>query len=195
MPRPCYTSGPHRRRGVSTVWIIAAGPALLVLLVLVTDIGNLWRARVELETALEAAALAAVKQWGNGGGGATPTARQVGVDYAAANGVQGNPVAITTNFDGSMMPMSNQNLSCDGNLVFGVVTNAVSPYTVDAGQPGGPLDDLAVKAQATAPVDSLWNNLFGVPIGPYNVTVQTTARYRVATARTDLIRVDAFLCP
>lgn len=193
-PRPHSHSSTRRRRGVSTVWIIAAGPALLTLLVLVTDIGNLWRARVELETALEAAALAAVKQWGNDGGGATLTARLVGVDFAAANSANGEPVSLMTNYDVSLA-MPNQNLSCDGNLVFGVVTDAISPYTVDAGESGGPIDDLAVRAQATAPVASLWSNLFGVPVGPYNVTVRTTARYRVATARSDLIRVGAFICP
>ena len=54
-----------RRKGVATVWLIATGPALLLLLILVTDIGNVWLARIELVNACEAAALAGAKVWGD----------------------------------------------------------------------------------------------------------------------------------
>ena len=51
---------------------------MLVLLSVLLGIASLWLARVELETALEAAALAAVKEWGDQGGGETFVPRQVG---------------------------------------------------------------------------------------------------------------------
>src|SRR3982751_4625589 len=53
----------HRRSGIATVWIIVSVPAIITLLILLSDIGTLWLARYELETATEAAALAAVKEW------------------------------------------------------------------------------------------------------------------------------------
>ena len=80
---------------------------LLLLLILLIEIGNIWRARVELENAMEAAALAAVKEWGKWRP-ATQTARDIGVAYAAANTVTGSPVAITDNEDRDQVPNNNQ---------------------------------------------------------------------------------------
>ena len=74
-----------RRRGVVTLWTIIALPVLLAMLCVVVEVANLWKSRVELENALESAALAAVQSWGEGAVSPTLPHRQVGVAYAAAN--------------------------------------------------------------------------------------------------------------
>ena len=123
--------GSTHRRGSATLWLIIWLPCLLTLFCVLIGVANLWLARVELENSLEAAALAAVKHWGEAGGGPTPTARQVGVAYAGANIVRGNPVLIGTNYNPLQLP--NENDLCDptdhavvppsGNLVFGAIND------------------------------------------------------------------------
>jgi hypothetical protein len=105
---------------VYTLWTILFLPVLLLLLVIAVDISHLWLARGELENSLEAAALAAVKQWGDSGVVDTAIPRSVGMDYAAANTINGLPVAIQSNYDANNTP--NQNASCSGNLVLGAVS-------------------------------------------------------------------------
>ncbi len=114
------------------MWVILFLPVLLALLFITVEIGNLWLARVELENSLEAAALAAVKEWGDANGGDTLIPRRVGVQYAAANTIGGNaPVAIGLNYDASNQP--NENADCSGNLIFGAITTPSRPYTFNAG--------------------------------------------------------------
>jgi len=122
-----------QRRGVAALWLILVLPVLVLLLGLVIEIGNIWRARVELENALEAAALAAVKQWGDGGGGDTQLARNVAIAYAAANTVTGTPVVITDNYlDPPPAGFENQNAAGTGNLIFGASTADTIPWVFDA---------------------------------------------------------------
>lgn len=83
------------RQGVSLLWIIIAFPALILFLVFAVEIGNIWLARIELEQSLEANALAAVKQWAEGGGGDTEEARIVGNAFSIANPVRGVPLDLT----------------------------------------------------------------------------------------------------
>src|SRR5262249_5101137 len=106
------------------IWL----PCLLALLVTLVGVSNLWLARVELENACEAAAIAAVKQWGDVGGGETLVPRQVGVEYAEANGIRGSGLAIGTNYNAANL--QNQNDVCDvgmtpptGNLIFGTIND------------------------------------------------------------------------
>jgi Putative Flp pilus-assembly TadE/G-like len=115
-----------RRRGSATLWMLMWLPCLLVLFCAMVGVANLWLARVELENAMEAAALAAVKEWGDAGGGNTLNPRQVGVEYAFANFVRQQPIVINTNYNAGNAP--NQNDLCDvgmtppqGNLIFGSV--------------------------------------------------------------------------
>jgi len=125
-------SRPRRsRKGAITLWTIMSIPALVILLGLVIEIGHLWYARVELENGLEAAALAAVKEWGDANGGSTWTPRLVGVDYAAANAINGRPIAIGTNYNPDHPP--NENDTCEGDLVFGAITTPEPPYVFNAG--------------------------------------------------------------
>ena len=124
-----------RRRGSATLWLIIWIPALMVLFLALTGVANLWLARVEVENGLEAAALAAVKHWGDANGGDTLEPRTVGVQYAAANCVRMNDLVIGTNYDMNaavcMAPNPNQNLTCivgkmppSGNLIFGAIDDS-----------------------------------------------------------------------
>jgi len=118
----------RKRRGSATLWLVIWLPCLLALFVTLVGVSNLWLARVELENAVEAAALAAVKQWGDAGGGDTLIPRQAGVEYAEASGVRGNPLVIGTNYNAAALP--NQNADCDlamtpptANLIFGAIND------------------------------------------------------------------------
>lgn len=190
------------RRGVATLWTILTLPAFLLLLMFVVDAGNLWLARAELENAMEAAALAAVEEWGDAGGGATNTPRTIGVAYAGANSVVGTAVTIGTNLGVVGVGNPNANQTCTlgmapptGNLIFGALTS-LSPVTFDAGvAPVCPALPHAVRAQATVEVSSLFCNFGMAMLGPYSVSAAATARYDCATARPALVRVDTFICP
>jgi len=116
------------------MWVLAAGPAFLTMLCFVLEIGNLWLARGELETALEAAALAAVKEWKETN--STALARDHAVVYAAANTVAGSPVILDRNDGGGG---ANDNLACDGDIVLGEITGeGCEGYIFDADStPGG----------------------------------------------------------
>jgi Flp pilus assembly protein TadG len=142
-----------RRRGISTIWLMATLPIMLIMLGIVVNVANLWLARIELENALEAAALAAVKEWGDASGGVTDGPRDVGVAYAAANNVRCVPLTISTNLDASPSANNpNANLVCNpvrcdrqsgtppgGNLIFGAITDddPANPITFNAGISGG----------------------------------------------------------
>lgn len=144
-----------RRRGGATLWLILAIPVLLVALCLVLEIGNLRVARIELENAMEAAALAAAQEWGRHqpaqSTGWTQTPRNYGVAYAAANQVRGASVSILTNYDPSRSPNENASYTdASGNLVFGAIDETdPNNITFEAGTaPGGGLGTLLVDASA-----------------------------------------------
>jgi Flp pilus assembly protein TadG len=115
----------HPRRAMVSLWTLLMIPALLVLFAVVVEGVHLWLARVELENALESAALAAVKEWAESGSGPAPGwtegARIVGQTYAAANSINQTPVSIDTNLGTYSDTNPNENLSCEGNLVFGAI--------------------------------------------------------------------------
>jgi putative Flp pilus-assembly TadE/G-like protein len=166
------------------LWLVVTLPIFVFLFVGVVMIGNIWLARVELENALEAAALAAVKEWGDANGGDTLIPRNVGVAYAAANTMSGVPVEITTNYDfDGVTGNVNQNLLCyptkpnpitglppGGNLVFGAITieNKCTPdeYVIfDAGTrpscgPGRVLFDVSGQGKAGLDADNAWGVAF-----------------------------------
>jgi hypothetical protein len=119
----------RRRRGSATLWMVIWLPYLLALFTVMVGVANLWVARVELENALEASALAAVKHWGEAGGGDTLVPRMVGVNYAKANSVRANPLVIGLNYNPAGGP--NQNDQCivgmtppTGNLIFGAIDDS-----------------------------------------------------------------------
>lgn len=182
------------REGFSSLWLVLTLPIFLTLFVFMVEIGNLWLARTELENALESSALAAVKEWGDAGGGDTLAARRVGVDYASANAVRGMPLEIATNYApaaGTDNP--NQNLACavipgdldgsgpGGNLVFGALLrdDPVCPLTFHAGvRPGcgigTVLFDATGQGQGNLAQDNAWGVAFrDTPDTPPGVTIQS----------------------
>lgn len=168
-----------RRRGVSTLWLLLTLPVFLTLLAFTVNIANLWLARVELENSLEAAALAAVREWGDGR--SPDAAKAVAVAYAAANPVRG------------IIPASNFNFvfgeieETDGKLTFDPLGTRVCDPELDDFS-----GDFGVRVQATVPVSSL-RALLGNSIGPYSVTATVTARYNFDEKRAWLVRVDQVL--
>jgi hypothetical protein len=100
------------RRGIATIWVILSLPVALILLITVVEIGNLWTARTELQTNLEAAALAGVKTWGDesealsmpmsphptpGAFAVTSAARDAAVSTFAVNSVNGQFFTLNRN--------------------------------------------------------------------------------------------------
>lgn len=189
------------RRGISTVWVVASAPALLAVLVMVTDLARVWLARVELETAVEAGALAGAKSWGSAPDSAPVTeqcnARNVAVMFTEANGVVGMYVPITNNCGGSLS--NNTNLLCTGNVIFGSVSrmdvNGIAyRFQGSVAVSSANHDDRGVTVVATAQVTSFWHTLFGLPLGPYKVTAQATARSTTTSGTPELIRISLFSC-
>lgn len=147
------------RRGVATLYVIVAGCALLGLLILVADIANIWLARIEYENALGAAALAAVKEWGDASGGDTLIPRRVGVAYFEGNTVSGSPLfnQLGLNYNPAS-GLENDNASCDGDLIFGAITTEIPPfnppYTFDADQiPSCSLGEVLFDVTDSGPLD------------------------------------------
>jgi hypothetical protein len=154
----------------------------LLLFIIAVEAGYLWLSRVELENALEAAALAAVKEWGDANGGSTLVPRQIGVEYAAANTINGVPVAIDMNYNPANTP--NENDSCAGDLVFGAITNedyqCGDPVVFNAGiQPscgglGWVVFDVNGQGEGSLANDNAWGIAFlRTDDTPANLTIQS----------------------
>ncbi len=159
------------RRGSATLWLIVTLPVLLVLFCFAINIAQQWLARVELENALEAAALAAVKEWGDANGGDTLIPREVGIEYANLNRMRGFRVQIADNYD----PVNggvNQNKLCDvvrdppdGNLIFGAITHDDPnfPITFNAGvRPSCAAGEVLVDASGQGNLQTANNNEWGI---------------------------------
>ena len=91
------------RQGVITLWTVLCIPFIMTILFVVAEVSQLWQARAQLENALEAAALAAVQEWGDAGGGIKniAAAQTAGRAYAKANLVHGIQVDLD---DQSVVP-------------------------------------------------------------------------------------------
>ncbi len=180
------------RRGIATLWILMTVPAVVILFFFVVDIGNIWLARIELTNAVESAAQAAVKTWGEGG---TKTqARRAAKDFAAANTVIGEPVILNLNKD---TMNTNDNKNCRGNIVLGSLVPASSPIFNSCIEPdcsARPLSVFAVRIQVAVPVQSLFGNLFGISTGPYEVSSAATAGYWCQSRSTHLVRIGEYQC-
>jgi Flp pilus assembly protein TadG len=186
--RSPYRAGLRHRRGLAGVWVIAAGPALLTMLCFTLEIGNLWLARGELETALEAAALAAVKEWRDTN--SASQARDFAVVYAAANTIAGAPVILSRNDGGGGV---HGNLVCNGEIVLGEIRGAnCDSFVFDANS--SPVAAYGVRTRKTAQVTPVFQNLFGVPIGPFFVSAQVEAMCEAPEGLPKLVRISQYLC-
>lgn len=186
----------QQRRGIAIAWLILFLPLFLLMLCLVIDIGNLWLARSELESALESAALAAVKEWGDASGGSTLVPRQVGQSIALANTVRGVPVSIALNYTAG--GANNENTvstipSTTANLVFGSITSTSPTVVFDPTvTPNcGVNGQYAVLAQTEVNVTPICSSLLGYIVGPMRVRAQTTAYFRCSDHRPCIIRVGS----
>lgn len=173
-------TGRPLHRGIVSLWTLLMIPVLLVVLAVVVEGVHLWLARVELENGLEAAALAAVKEWAESGGMPTEywteQARQFGVEYAAANAINQTPITIQTNRGGYADPGNpNENLSCEGNLIFGAITEDNPRYVFESDKVpscgGGGRLLIDVTSQNLDATDNSWGVSF--PTDPDPVVNQT----------------------
>lgn len=176
--RPTHRSA-RLRRGWTSLWLVVWLPVLLALFCGLIVVANLWLARVELENALEAAALAAVKEWGDAGGGDTLVAREVSAEFAAANSVRGQPLQLDTS-----------------HLIFGAIDDTDPSHVVlSAGDcPSCGEAKFGVRAQAIVEVPML-NCIFLGNLGPTRIQAKATAQYDRQTRRVRLVRIDEIASP
>lgn len=203
---PARPTARSSRRGVAALWLIVSMPVFVTMFCVVVDIANVWLARIELKSALDATSLAAAKTWADTANDADPAdtlvARNVGLQFAAANLVAGSPLILTTNFVNGGIP--NQNAECDlandAHLIFGAVnTTNLANIEFDAGiRPNcgdGAVRQFGVRAQATAEVPSVCAAWFGIPLGPYDITAMSDAFYDCANGTPRLVQIDQYACP
>lgn len=169
-----------------TLWTILAVPVLFTVLCVVVEVGRLWQARVQLENALEAAALAAIQEWGQRGGNEEQVAagETLGKTYALANAVQGRPVDLE---DRAVVPAV--------AWAFGTATprGTAFDFTPDPRAKA----NLAVVIEATARVPTLFRSLWGAWAKEPTVTAGTAAYYdqSVQPPKPRLIRIRDCVIP
>lgn len=185
----------RNRRGVAVLWLILWGGMFFTFFCVSLEVTNLWLARIELKNSLDAACLAAAKEWGASGSTLTEAARNSGVTYAAANPVLGVPVVLDPNYDGSDPVFNpNQNASCDGNLIFGRINYpVVSPVTFNTSLDAAAVGVTpAVRAQATIEVQGFCSSMFGISL--FDISAKSTAYYDLTTGNVGLVDIDTFNC-
>ncbi|MFK7776666.1 MAG: hypothetical protein QM501_00925 [Gimesia sp.] len=119
----------QNRRGIAILWLILWGSVFLTFFCGVLEIATLWQAQVEVKKALDAAALAAVKEWGDRGVNSTNIPRDVGVAYTVANPILGVAFTPTTNLGTVSVANPNANALNTGNFVFGAIDTTTDPIT------------------------------------------------------------------
>ncbi|WP_298865393.1 hypothetical protein [uncultured Gimesia sp.] len=189
------TESHKNRRGIAILWLILWGSVFLTFFCGVLEIATLWQAQVEVKNALDAGAMAAVKEWGvSGSGSSTQVSRNVGIAYVEANPILGTPVTLTSNYIAATPGNPNGNLLCTGNFVFGALDQITAPITFDRNAQGGCIAGFpAVVAQATVPVQGFCSSLFGVTF--FNISSQSTAYYNCGTGRASLVSATVPVCP
>lgn len=189
--RPVCGRTPHRsRQGIATFWLLLFVPVFLILLGLVVNVANLWLARVELENALEAAALAAVKEWKENPSAGTTIPQQVGIAYAAANTVRGRPVVLPSGglVFGSVYQASSDDPTCPN----GVILDTTQAPNCGESSPR----HFGVLAQASVSVPTLWSTVLGSAFAPGTVKSYAVAIYECGDdTQPRLIRIDKLILP
>jgi hypothetical protein len=129
-------------------------PVILTLLVMLIDAGNLWVARSELKSALDAAALSGVKTWGEGG--STLQSRLDAYDAFYTNTISGTQYTLSTTEGGCTN--NNPSPSATAEILLGTITDGASGFTFDCGgTPGCVVGAFSVKfavdTSAVCPTD------------------------------------------
>lgn len=168
----------HDRRGTVTVWTLLFVVVLLTILYAVIQVAQLWLAREKLENAIEAATLAAAKQWGDTGGGSAnvAAAQSRGEAYATANTVNGIPLDLT-----------NSAVAPSVNWQFGSATCSGTGYNFTANPNAA--SNLAVVLQTTFTVTGLFQQLFGEAISSSTVQARVAAFCDTSVPSTDPRRI------
>jgi Flp pilus assembly protein TadG len=180
------------RRGIAGLWVLVAVPALVGVLLFIIDVAVIWQAQGEAQTAVEAAALAAVREYAQNNVTYDADTRDAAVAYAAANtaGV-GQPVLPAVFVD------RNNGNAASGDVVLGQITGA-GPFTFDSNAPpinpvcnGGPR--LAVMVRTEHQVNSLILSTFlGQPVGTYYVQARAVAQFDCTAGTPRLVQVTAY---
>lgn len=164
-----------RRAGIVVFWLIVATPALLVLFLVVLCLGSMWQARAELQNAVEAAALAGAKVWGDGDdtSDTRTSAHQAAQALFQANTVFANVVSISANNDPSA---TNNNQSSPGAILLGQYSSS----TFAASQSPAQSNQRACRVSTTASIVPIMQG-FGIA-GPLTVQASATAVYSGSSA-------------
>lgn len=120
-------SKPPTRQGVVMVWSLLLIPVVAVMIIMLTDLANIWLARIELKNALDAAALSAVKTWGEGG--TTLQARQSANVAFSNNTILGQTFTLNTAEGGC----ANGNDTSSAEVLLGSVNELISGFEFDCG--------------------------------------------------------------
>jgi Flp pilus assembly protein TadG len=154
------------RRGVVTLWTVLAIPFVLAVFCALLEVGHLWQARVQLESALHAAALASVQEWGERGGTAEQmdAAELQGKAFALANTIHGVPVDLD---DRAVVP----------TVAWAFGAAACRENGFDFMTDPDAKADLAIVLQATARVPPLFPPIFAGWLSDATVSVRTAAYY------------------
>lgn len=162
-----------QRRGISTVWLILALPVLFVMFIFLTDYANIVRARVELQAAVDAGALAGANYL-TSTTGHLDKARSAALTYTEANTVIGKHVQITDNFGVG----TNSNATTTGNIVIGTYSSngdGTFTFTPSIAVPAAATSG-AVLVRASFSVNSFWKSTLGFKTAVYHVQAQAVAR-------------------
>ncbi|MDA0835721.1 MAG: hypothetical protein O3A29_20805 [Planctomycetota bacterium] len=166
----------NRRRGIATVWTIIGFPAIIVGFIVVAEYGNITLAKIELENAIEAGAIAGINQWSQGNTPANRTAaRNAAVTFTAGNVVRRQPVVVVSNETATTPTNPNGNAACDGNIVLLGTIPIATPDEFNANIAPNATSNLAVTVAATVDVPSLFNSPSLFSPAPYRVSARATA--------------------
>lgn len=167
------------RRGIATMWVILSLPIFVTLIIAITDVANIWLARVELKNALDAAALSGVKSLETGAAAARTAAQEA----FAANTIRGAAFSLDLNA-GNANP---------GDILLGEITTGGGPLTFQCNVAPACPNDLGVRTQKTIQISSIGSSIPG--LGPYNINVESFARFQCLTSSPQLVRIETFTCP
>jgi uncharacterized membrane protein len=177
-PHSTNHSRASRRSGAAALWTLIVVPALVGGLLFVADAGRIWLARIELQSALEGAALAGVQTYRATGNASQ--ARTVTQQYAAGNLAGGVPVTLALN-GGNV---------ATGNILSGSITGADANLQFNlSGNPNCGATDFGIGAQAAHPFPSLFASFLGQTFGPYTVRGRAFARDSCATNLRQAVRI------
>jgi Flp pilus assembly protein TadG len=167
--------------------MLMAVPLLLVLFMVVLALASIWLGRAELQNAVEAAALAGAKVWGDGADSSSnrSAARLAAQALFQANTVVGSTIVIATNDDPTAI---NSNQSVSGPILFGQLDG----NTLYINRTPASTNQRAVVVTGTAAVAPLIQG-FGI-LGTFPVNAQACAYYTGSTPGSgspQLIRLSA----